>query len=78
MSCPYRTHLQFVGWLVTYKGWKRADALKLKLHTMRKMYYEGTPNLKKNLPVLYKNEAMDFDEACRWYQEQEYKERHVK
>lgn len=75
MSCPYRTHPQFVGWLVTYKGWKKANAKRLRLHTMRRMYYEGTPNLKKNLPIVYK--GMDFDEACRWYQEQEYKEKHV-
>ena len=67
MTCPYRTHNQFVNWLVKYKGWQRSDARKLELHTMRTMYYQGTPKL--NIPPI-----MDFDEACRWYQEQVYKE----
>ena len=68
MTCPYRTHNQFVNWLVKYKGWKRSKATKLTLHAMRKMYYNGTPNL--NEPT-----NMDFEEACRWYQEQIHTEK---
>ena len=72
MSCPYRTKPQFVNWLVRYKGWKKSDADNLNVHEMRTMYYKGTPKLSKNLPVIYKRESMDYDEACRWYQEQCY------
>jgi len=80
MSCPYRTHTQFVNWLVKYKGWKRIDAKKLNIHTMRKMYYSEPPipNKVSNLPVKYERDTMDFDEACQWYVKQLYKERHAK
>jgi hypothetical protein len=74
MSCPYRTHAQFVNWLIRYKNWPKKEAQALNVHTMRKMYYSEPPIPKRgtNLPVKYNNDIMDFDEACSWYQEQTY------
>ena len=76
MSCPYRTHAQFVNWLVRYKNWPRKEAKALNVHEMRKMYYSEPPIPKRgaNLPVKYNADIMDFDEACSWYQEQIYLE----
>ena len=64
MSCPYRTHKQFVNWLVKYKNWPRKEAQALNVHEMRKMYYSEPPIPK------YASDMMDFDEACEWYQRQ--------
>ena len=41
MRCPYRFKYEFVQWLIKYKGWKRADANKLKLNQCKAIYYKS-------------------------------------
>jgi len=69
--CPYRTHAQFVGFMVRYKGWNRADAKKLSVHTMRKYYYNNGPNISK---VKIDEPIMDWDDAVDWYVRARYEE----